>query len=117
MHPLGGGGGLCTPCTPLHSDRQEAGYQETLRDMHGLQCHHKVWIEDDDANEQPIDPALTQTLATCPYAFRDRAQTRKLRCYEFYALYLGILSAQSVAVGSRKLICYLLDGQGRRGRD
>eukprot|EP01012_Entosiphon_sulcatum_P041544 TRINITY_DN5539_c0_g1_i1.p1 TRINITY_DN5539_c0_g1~~TRINITY_DN5539_c0_g1_i1.p1 ORF type:complete len:566 (-),score=109.99 TRINITY_DN5539_c0_g1_i1:19-1716(-) len=88
---------------------QEAGYQESLRDMHGLQCHHKVWMEDEDGTELAIDPTNATHLATMPYAFRDRAASRKTRCYELYAVYLGMLSAQAVAVNSRKLIHYLLD--------
>jgi hypothetical protein len=87
------------------------GYCSMLMKSGDFQFSHKMWLEDSDGFEVPIEHSHQQMALqqwnqnNCNYYKELVKQTQRAsKCYELYALYLGMLSVAMVASHERTLI-------------
>eukprot|EP01059_Diplonema_ambulator_P032741 TRINITY_DN656_c0_g1_i1.p1 TRINITY_DN656_c0_g1~~TRINITY_DN656_c0_g1_i1.p1 ORF type:complete len:944 (+),score=303.75 TRINITY_DN656_c0_g1_i1:96-2834(+) len=96
------------------------GYTESLWGDTAVQYFHRIWLETDD-EELPIDPALLQVIQTRPWAIRDHLEgymakdvnRKTVRCYELYAMYLGLIPPEAVERNNRNLLSLVLPSNNR----
>jgi len=72
-----------------------------------FQFGYRLWIEDKDSVEVPLDQPLSQSnLPLSMNYYKDllKRVPRGVRCCELYSLYLGMVSVNVVASYERKLI-------------
>eukprot|EP01064_Diplonema_japonicum_P035805 TRINITY_DN7865_c0_g1_i1.p1 TRINITY_DN7865_c0_g1~~TRINITY_DN7865_c0_g1_i1.p1 ORF type:complete len:966 (+),score=181.64 TRINITY_DN7865_c0_g1_i1:23-2899(+) len=96
------------------------GYTESLWGDSAVQYYHKIWVETDD-EELPIDPALLSVIQNRPWAIRDHLEgymardvnKKTVRCYELYAMYLGLIPPEAVERNNKNLLSLVLPSNNR----
>eukprot|EP01113_Clastostelium_recurvatum_P003563 TRINITY_DN11557_c0_g1_i3.p1 TRINITY_DN11557_c0_g1~~TRINITY_DN11557_c0_g1_i3.p1 ORF type:complete len:813 (+),score=167.06 TRINITY_DN11557_c0_g1_i3:109-2439(+) len=102
-----------------HAHRHLAmGYTSMVMRSGDFQYSYRLWVEDDEGAEQPLDLPRSQYPAT-PQShkfYKDLlraqypSQLPQMKCYELYTLYLGILPAALVSKNDKALVALLLEG-------
>ena len=87
------------------------GFTESLWGDTAVQYYHRIWVEQDD-DEVRIDNDLLNVIQTRPWAIRDHLDSRR-RCYELYAMYLGIIPPVVVEENNRNLLRIILPPKSR----
>eukprot|EP01061_Rhynchopus_euleeides_P045803 TRINITY_DN8404_c0_g5_i1.p1 TRINITY_DN8404_c0_g5~~TRINITY_DN8404_c0_g5_i1.p1 ORF type:complete len:801 (+),score=285.45 TRINITY_DN8404_c0_g5_i1:117-2519(+) len=88
------------------------GYTESLWGDTAAQYYHRIWVESDEEDVH-IDNALLDVIQTRPWSIRDHLEGTKRRCYELYALYLGIIPPAVVEENNRNLLRIILPHRSR----
>jgi len=91
------------------------GYSTAIVKMGDFQYFYRLWIEDSEGNEIAFDsplPTLSRPLDNSYYKDLIRKHyPRGVKCYELYALYLGILPVKTVVNHTRSLITHLKENE------
>lgn len=91
------------------------GYTSMFIKSGGLQCSYRMWLEDTEGNELPIDqPQALAGLSLDSSLYRELVKrlypsVRGVKCYELYTLYLSMLSSSAVASHNRSLAATLME--------
>eukprot|EP00754_Rhynchopus_humris_P047481 Rhum_TRINITY_DN7077_c1_g1::Rhum_TRINITY_DN7077_c1_g1_i1::g.21676::m.21676 len=89
------------------------GHTESLWGDAAVQYYHKVWVDTEDGDEVPIDPELLDIIQARPWSIRDHLAGKNHRCYELYAMYLGIIPPAVVDENNRKLLSIILPSRNK----
>ncbi len=83
------------------------GYCSMLMKSGDFQYSYRLWIEDTEGIEVPLEQNIAQQSTPLSSAyFKDltKRTSRGVKCYELYSLYLGMVSVNIVANHERTLI-------------
>eukprot|EP01079_Euglenida_sp_SAG-EU17-18_P011227 gene11227-2040_t len=83
----------------------DAGYQESIFDMEGLQCHHKIWVEDDEGTRD-APPSIVKLCAHTPWALSAKAsrELARMQVWELYSMHISVLSPQAIIDDDLELV-------------
>eukprot|EP00002_Diphylleia_rotans_P027496 TRINITY_DN5513_c0_g1_i1.p1 TRINITY_DN5513_c0_g1~~TRINITY_DN5513_c0_g1_i1.p1 ORF type:complete len:598 (-),score=128.82 TRINITY_DN5513_c0_g1_i1:220-2013(-) len=90
------------------------GFTATIMKLGDFQYSYKLWVEDSEGNEIPIEKAIPANLMPVEWAgYRELLQRlfpsqRGLRMYELYTLYVGMLPTAAVVSHNKRLYSHIM---------